>query len=78
MVGSETDQSVHKPSQVFFNLIKSVAAMVSLITFCSFLIPKDIHIMLKLVERAEYNTYKVMRPITMLLAMDLVELQNTC
>ena len=52
--------------------------MVSLITFCSFLIPKDIHIMLKLVERAEYNTYKVMRPITMLLAMDLVELQNTC
>ena len=78
MVGSETDQSVHKPSQVFFNFIKSVAAVVSLITFCSFLIPKDIHIMLKLVERAEYNTYKVMRPITMLLAMDLVELQNTC
>merc|ERR1712192_280911 len=25
----------------------------------SFLIPKDLHIMLKLVERAEYNTYKV-------------------
>ena len=29
------------------------------INFISFLIPKDLHIMLKLVERAEYNTYKV-------------------
>ena len=29
------------------------------INFISFLIPKDIHIMLKLVVRAEYNTYKV-------------------
>ena len=25
----------------------------------SFLVPKDIHVMLKLVERAEYDTYKV-------------------
>ena len=66
------------PLRFFFNLIKSVAAAVSLIKFSSFLIPKDIHIMLKLVERAEYNTYKVMRPITMLLAMDLIELQKTC
>ena len=30
-----------------------------MINFDSFLIPKDLHIMLKLVERAEYNTYEV-------------------
>ena len=30
-----------------------------MINFFSFLIPKDLHIVLKLIERAEYNTYKV-------------------
>ena len=54
MVGDEAGEGIHKPIEVGFNYFWSTIQ-----NLLSFLVPKDIHVMLKLVERAEYDTYKV-------------------